>query len=133
MPHQATFHLIIGITIGVILGFIIFNFFSPKARRYHTIKKELNLTKQELLSQKQMLVKHFAYSAELLDNLAKDFRHLYQHVAESSNTILSNTDMNDPYFSRRDDERKTFLNHSSEALRKQPKDYTIETDEEVKN
>jgi uncharacterized protein len=133
MSHQATFHLITGITIGVILGFIIFNFFSPKARRYHAIKKELNITRQELQSQKQMIVKHFAYSAELLDNLAKDFRHLYQHVAENSNTILSKIDLDDPNFAITNDAKKTFLKHSSEELQKQPKDYTIDSDDELKN
>ncbi|TEA26757.1 ZapG family protein [Candidatus Schmidhempelia bombi] len=133
MGHQATFHLITGITIGVILGFIIFNFFSPKARRYHAIKKELDLTKQALQSQKQIVVKHFAYSAELLDNLAKDFRHLYQHVAENSNTILSKFDLDSPTFTSTDEAKKTFLKHSSEELQKQPKDYTINNDDEFKN
>lgn len=31
---------------------------------------------------------HFARSAELLDNMAHDYRQLYQHMAKSSNNLL---------------------------------------------
>ena len=40
--------------------------------------------------QQEELTNHFARSAELLDNMAHDYRQLYQHMAKGSNDLLPN-------------------------------------------
>jgi len=94
MDFEMTTYLIIGLVLGVIIGIIITNVFSPKSRRYNQVKRDLEETKQELVTQKQMIVKHFAHSAEILDNMAKEFRRLYQHMADNSNNLVSKEDLN---------------------------------------
>ncbi len=44
--------------------------------------------KAELEEYREELVSHFARSAELLDNMAHDYRQLYQHMAKSSSSLL---------------------------------------------
>ena len=44
--------------------------------------------KAELEEYREELVSHFARSAELLDNMADDYRQIYQHMAKSSSNLL---------------------------------------------
>ncbi|MBZ4317447.1 DUF1043 family protein, partial [Mycobacterium tuberculosis] len=52
------------------------------------LQYELEKNKAELEEYREELVSHFARSAELLDNMAHDYRQLYQHMAKSSNNLL---------------------------------------------
>lgn len=127
MNQELMTYLIIGIVVGVIVGIIIANVLSPKARKYTKVKRELEATKQELTNQKQVIVKHFSHSAEILDNMAKDFRRLYQHMAENSSTLLSDTELNNtPYISTTIDKRSGDgeLATQEVALEAPPKDYS---------
>ncbi len=81
-------YLIIGLVIGFIVGFIFISVISPNARKYAKVKQELAQTKDELITQKQIIAKHFSHSAEILDNMAKEFRRLYQHMAENSSQFI---------------------------------------------
>ncbi|WP_392560957.1 DUF1043 family protein [Orbus sturtevantii] len=94
MDSEMTTYLIMGLVLGAIIGIIITNVFSSKARKYEQMKRELEVTKQELATQKQMIIKHFSHSAEILDNMAKEFRRLYQHMADNSNNLVSQEDLN---------------------------------------
>lgn len=89
MDNEIIIYLVIGVVIGFIIGLIFMNVMSPKARQYAKVKRELDQTKDELNAQKQVIVKHFSHSAEILDSMAKDFRRLYQHMAENSGQLIN--------------------------------------------
>ena len=57
--------------------------------------------KAELEEYRKELVSHFARSAELLDNMAKDYRQLYQHMAKSSSELMPELSAQDNPFSYR--------------------------------
>ncbi|WP_392552682.1 DUF1043 family protein [Orbus wheelerorum] len=94
MDFEMATYLIIGLVLGLIIGIIVTNVLSPKSRKYNQMKRDFEETKQELIVQKQMIVKHFSHSAEILDNMAKEFRRLYQHMADNSNNLVSQEDLN---------------------------------------
>ena len=79
MDKSMMTYIVIGLIIGFIIGMIFMNFVSQKGRKYTKVKRELEQAQEELASQKQMMVKHFSHSAEILDNMAKDFRRLYEN------------------------------------------------------
>jgi uncharacterized protein len=120
MDRDMLTYLVIGLVIGFIIGFIFISVISPKARKYAKVKQELDQTKDELIAQKQMIAKHFSHSAEILDNMAKDFRRLYQHMAESSGQFIDSDNVASLDFdsSSNPDETKEI------ALDKQPRDYS---------
>lgn len=93
MDSEMTTYLVVGLILGIIIGIIFTNIMSPKSRKYNQVKRDLDETKQELVNQKQMIVKHFSHSAEILDNMAKEFRRLYQHMAENSSHLISPEDI----------------------------------------
>ncbi|XKM13855.1 DUF1043 family protein [Orbaceae bacterium ac157xtp] len=95
MDSDMATYLIIGLIIGIIIGVIFTNAMSSKARKYKQAQQELDKAKQELAAQKQLIVKHFSHSAEILDNMAKEFRRLYQHMAENSSSLLTQEEIND--------------------------------------
>lgn len=92
MDFQLGLYLAIGILIGFAIGWVITNVFSRKAKKYNSVKKELEQTKLELSTQKQMIVKHFSHSAEILDKMATDFRKLYKHMADNSSAFMTEQD-----------------------------------------
>lgn len=122
MSTHITLFLILGLVIGIIIGVVFTTFFNPKLRRYNVLKKELETTKEQMANQKQMLVKHFSHSAELLDKMAKDFRRLYQHMAENSTSILADVDIKDPQYFVTSDHTDCDLLEEREP-EEQPKDY----------
>ncbi|MCX8580821.1 YhcB family protein [Gilliamella sp. B3482] len=121
MDKSMMTYIIIGLIIGFIVGMIFINFVSQKGRKYAKVKRELEQAQEELASQKQMMVKHFSHSAEILDNMAKDFRRLYQHIAETSGQFVTSDDMPmiDLEAVNNDISVKNEL-----TLEKQPKDYS---------
>lgn len=121
MDKSMMTYIIIALIIGFIVGIIFINFVSQKGRKYAKVKRELEQAQEELASQKQMMVKHFSHSAEILDNMAKDFRRLYQHIAETSGQFVTSDDMPmiDLEAVNNDISVKNEL-----ILEKQPKDYS---------
>ncbi|MCX8596277.1 MULTISPECIES: YhcB family protein [unclassified Gilliamella] len=121
MDKSMMTYIIIALIIGFIVGIIFINFVSQKGRKYAKVKRELEQAQEELASQKQMMVKHFSHSAEILDNMAKDFRRLYQHIAETSGQFVTSDDMPmiDLEAVNNDISVKNEL-----TLEKQPKDYS---------
>lgn len=121
MDKSMMTYIIIGLIIGFIVGIIFINFVSQKGRKYAKVKRELEQAQEELASQKQMMVKHFSHSAEILDNMAKDFRRLYKHIAETSGQFVTSDDMPmiDLEAVNNDISVKNEL-----TLEKQPKDYS---------
>ena len=120
MDKQMMIYLVIGLVIGFVLGIILTNIFSSKGRKFAQVKRQLEETEEQLKVQKQTIVKYFSHSAEILDNMAKEFRRLYQHMAESSGKFTSEKDMPVMALDANNDNsiKKQF------TLKKQPKDYS---------
>lgn len=81
-------YALIGLVVGIIIGALAMRFGNRKLRQQQTLQDELEKNKTDLDQYRLELVNHFARSAELLDNMAKDYRQLYQHMATSSNNLL---------------------------------------------
>ncbi|MTD37888.1 DUF1043 family protein [Erwinia sp. CPCC 100877] len=81
-------YALIGLVVGIIIGAIAMRFGSRKLRQQQALQYELEQKKAELDTWREELVSHFAHSAELLDNMAHDYRQLYQHMAKSSSNLL---------------------------------------------
>ncbi|MDX5629487.1 MULTISPECIES: Z-ring associated protein ZapG [unclassified Brenneria] len=81
-------YALIGLIAGIIIGAVAMRFGNRKMRQQQALQHELEKNKAELEEYRQELVGHFARSAELLDNMAHDYRQLYQHMAKSSNNLL---------------------------------------------
>ncbi|MDF7666964.1 DUF1043 family protein [Orbaceae bacterium ESL0727] len=119
MDKAMIIYLVIGVVVGFIIGLIFVNDISPKARKYAKVKGELDQARKELSAQKQVLVKHFSHSAEILDNMAKDFRRLYQHMAENSTKLMSH---DEPTVTLDGDNSQNA--NKEPSFNKQPKDYS---------
>lgn len=61
-------------------------FWQQKLREQRSMQYELEKSKAELADYREELTNHFAQSAELLDNMARDYRQLYQHMAKAQMT-----------------------------------------------
>ena len=81
---------LIGLVVGIIVGAVAMRFGNKKLREQRSMQYELEKSKAELADYREELTNHFAQSAELLDNMARDYRQLYQHMAKGSNDLLPN-------------------------------------------
>lgn len=81
-------YALICLVFGIIIGAVAMRFGNCRLRQQQALQHELDKSKTELEKYRQELVSHFAYSAELLDNVARDYRQMYQHLAKSSNNLL---------------------------------------------
>jgi uncharacterized membrane-anchored protein YhcB (DUF1043 family) len=84
-------YALIGLVVGIIIGAVAMRFGNRKLRQQQALQFELEKNKAELEEYREELVSHFARSAELLDNMAHDYRQLYQHMAKSSSNLLPDT------------------------------------------
>lgn len=116
MDKNMLIYLIVSVIVGFILGLLFVYLVSPKTRKYNQVKKELETSLEELNTQRQMMVKHFSHSAEILDSMAKEFRRLYQHMAENSSQFISHEEM--PALNSDSGNRKKEI-----SLETQPVDY----------
>jgi uncharacterized membrane-anchored protein YhcB (DUF1043 family) len=96
-------------------------FGNSKLRQQQVLQNELDKSKTELEEYRQELVGHFARSAELLDNMARDYRQLYQHMAKSSNNLLPDLPMQDNPFRYRLTEAEA---DNDQAPVEMPRDYS---------
>ena len=76
-------YALIGLVVGIIIGAVAMRFGNRKLRQQQSLQYELEKNKAELEEYREELV-----SAELLDNMATDYRQLYQHMAKSSSSLL---------------------------------------------
>lgn len=83
-------YAMMGLVVGFIIGALVIRFGNKKFRQQHSMQCQLEKTKAELDDYREELTNHFARSAKLLDNMARDYRQLYQHMAKGSNTLMSN-------------------------------------------
>lgn len=80
--------LAVGAVVGVIVGALAMRFGSRALRDQQALRYELEKNRAELEEYRKELTGHFAHSAELLDNMARDYRALYRHMAKSSSSLL---------------------------------------------
>lgn len=81
-------YALIGFVVGIIIGAFTIRFSNRKLHQQKTLQYELEKSKAELDEYHKELTSHFVRSAELLNNMADDYRLLYQHMAKSSNSLL---------------------------------------------
>ena len=114
-------YALIGLVVGIIIGAVAMRFGNRKLRQQQALQFELEKNKAELEEYRQELVSHFARSAELLDNMAHDYRQLYQHMAKSSNNLLpdSMADAN-PFRNRLEESEAS----NDQAPVQMPRDYS---------
>ncbi|MBC8944672.1 MULTISPECIES: Z-ring associated protein ZapG [Xenorhabdus] len=115
-------YALIGLIIGFIIGALAVRFGSTKLRQQNAVQAELEKNRAELEEYRKELVSHFARSAELLDNMARDYRQLYQHMAKSSNELMPNMPVQDNPFNYRLNESKTDSNQIVTDM--PPRDYS---------
>lgn len=114
-------YALIGLVGGLIIGALAMRFGNRKLRQQQVLQHELEKSKAELDEYRQELVSHFARSAELLDNMATDYRQLYQHMAKSSNNLLPDMPTQDNPFNYRLTEAEA---DNDQAPVEMPRDYS---------
>src|SRR5690606_41292978 len=82
-------YALIALVVGIVIGAVAMRFGNRKLRQQQSLQDELEKDKAELEEYREELVSHFARCAELLDNMATDYRQLYQHNAKSSSRLLT--------------------------------------------
>jgi len=132
--------------VGCIIGAGAVRLTNKGIKEHKSLKKECEKTKYELEQFRQELVDHFARSAELLDNVAKDYSKLYEHMAKTSTELMPNLPAQDNPFAQRITNVEAIKSpkpEDDEIIEHQPKDYangatglftnqTIITEEEKK-
>jgi hypothetical protein len=111
---------------GIFVGFIINRLTNKNQNQQISLKKDLDKSKYELEQYRQELVDHFARSAELLDNVSKDYAKLYEHMAKASTELMPNLPTQDNPFAQRITTLKPVENGTQiedEVMDHQPRDY----------
>lgn len=112
-------YAIIGLFAGIVIGIIISRITTPQYQKQKELQKELETSKFELEQQRQDLNDHFSETASMLDNLGKEYRKLYEHMAKTSNDLLPNLPEQDNPFANRIETKQP----ETEEVDAQPKDY----------
>lgn len=98
---MAWINSLIFVVIGIAIGFFIARLTARNLKQQKDLKKELDKSRYELEQYRQELVDHFAQSAELLDNISRDYSKLYQHMAKTSGELMPNLpDQDNPFANR---------------------------------
>ncbi|MCD9466304.1 Z-ring associated protein ZapG [Photobacterium iliopiscarium] len=111
---------------GIFVGFIINRLTNKNQNQQISLKKDLDKSKYELEQYRQELVDHFARSAELLDNVSKDYAKLYEHMTKASTELMPNLPTQDNPFAQRITTLKQVENGTpieDEVMDHQPRDY----------
>ncbi|CAM2815306.1 Z-ring associated protein ZapG [Vibrio rarus] len=115
-------YAIVGLFVGIIIGVIISRITTPQYKKQKQLQKDLESSKFQLEQQRQDINDHFSESAQILDNIGKEYRKLYEHMANTSNDLLPNLPAQDNPFAKRitsDEEDNDQATSTSEP----PKDY----------
>ncbi|OAN16551.1 hypothetical protein A3K86_10300 [Photobacterium jeanii] len=86
---------------GALIGIFAARLGNKSLKQQKELQKDLDKSKYELEQYRQELVDHFARSAELLDNIAKDYSKLYEHMAKTSTELMPNLPAQDNPFAHR--------------------------------
>ena len=80
-----------GFALGFIFAYVLISLTKSSVKKQATTEMELKRVKEELLTKREQLEKHFAESADLFKALAQDYQKIYRHLAKSSETLLPDT------------------------------------------
>jgi len=122
-------YALIGLAVGITIGFLISRFTVPGVKQQKSLKKDLEKSKYELEQYRQELIDHFATSATMLEALAKDFNKMYDHMASTSKELMPNLPEQDNPFTARlnsmtlSPELNKKVAHIKEETNNPPKDY----------
>lgn len=83
--------IIVAFFIGAVVGYLILLTTNANAKKQQKLEMDLKVATQKMEEQKQQLEKHFEESANLLSTLAQDYKKLYTHLAQSSQSLLPET------------------------------------------
>ncbi|OLQ80426.1 hypothetical protein BIT28_16995 [Photobacterium proteolyticum] len=106
---------------GAIVGAFAARLGNKSLKQQKELKKDLDKSKYELEQYRQELVDHFACSSELLDNIAKDYSKLYEHMAKTSSELMPNLPDQDNPFARRISTLEAVADTGD--IQDQPRDY----------
>lgn len=114
-------YAVIGLFAGIIIGVVVSRITTPQYQKQKQLQKELESAKFQLEQQRQDLNDHFSESAKMLNNISKEYRKLYEHMASTSNTLLPNMPQQDNPFAEsiQFDKKETKAKTTDTA----PKDY----------
>ncbi|WP_118985575.1 Z-ring associated protein ZapG [Photorhabdus sp. CRCIA-P01] len=115
-------YTLIGLVVGFAIGALVMRFGNTKLRQQKALQTELENNKSELEEYRKELVGHFARSAELLDNMARDYRQLYQHMAKSSHELMPNMPAQENPFNYRLTESEA--DNDQSPVKMPPRDYS---------
>ncbi|KAA1192262.1 Z-ring associated protein ZapG [Photorhabdus heterorhabditis] len=115
-------YALIGLVVGFVIGALVMRFGNTKLRQQEALQTELENNKSELEEYRKELVGHFAHSAELLDNMARDYRQLYQHMVKSSHELMPNMPVQENPFSYRLTESEA--DNDQAPVKMPPRDYS---------
>ncbi|MCC4799551.1 hypothetical protein BCT30_17095 [Enterovibrio norvegicus] len=111
--------------LGIVIGFLIGRFMNRDNTQQKDLKKELEKSRYEVEQYRQELVDHFAQSAELLDNISRDYSKLYQHMAATSAELMPNLPEQDNPFAKRISKLSDVTPEAdSDTSQEQPRDYS---------
>ncbi|KXF80058.1 Z-ring associated protein ZapG [Enterovibrio coralii] len=119
---MAWINTLVFVIIGIVIGFIIARLTMRDNAQQKDLKKELEKSRYELEQYRQELVDHFAQSAELLDNISRDYSKLYQHMASTSAELMPNLPEQDNPFAKRISKISEVTDES--PSQEQPRDYS---------
>lgn len=74
--------------IGMIAGYVLLRATYANMRKQQQLANDLKTANEKIDQQKEQLEEHFQHSAQLLATLAEDYKKLYTHLAQSSQTLL---------------------------------------------
>ncbi|QLB21421.1 hypothetical protein A6B43_07760 [Vespertiliibacter pulmonis] len=80
--------IICAFILGIIIGYVVLRTTNANAKKQQQLASELKSANLKIEQQKEQLEKHFQQSANLLATLADDYKKLYTHLAESSQSLL---------------------------------------------
>lgn len=110
--------------VGALIGAFVARLGNKNVKQQKELKKDLDKSRYELEQYRQELVDHFARSAELLDNVAKDYSKLYEHMAKTSTELMPNLPAQDnPFAHRISNLTAVKAEHSDDETQGQPRDY----------
>ncbi len=115
---------VVGLVVGLIVGVIATRMTAPQYSKQKDLQKALDTSKYELEQQKQDLTDHFARSAELLEEMGKNYSTLYQHMAKASSEMLPNMpEQDNPFVNKLEHNEEADKDAESSTIDQQPKDY----------
>lgn len=120
---MAWINTLVFVIIGIVIGFIIARLTMRDNSQQKDLKKELEKSRYELEQYRQELVDHFAQSAELLDNISRDYSKLYQHMANTSAELMPNLPEQDNPFAKRIS-KLSEVTEEQEPSHEPPRDYS---------